>query len=375
MKRWCLLGSMSLFLTVAACDAEDTPEAASEETYRIQTEVVATERLATEIITSAALEAADWQPLYFGGGGRVASVKVRENHSVSRGELLAELDDDGQRLQIEKASLALEQSKLNEEQARHKLEQTQALVETGGASPEDVYDKEQRLLEAQNAVRQSELNLATQRVKLEGMQLIAPFEGMISEVNIRVGDLVRGDVSDPDRAHNLRPPMVIVRPGTGMVLRAQLPEGRAADLAVGTPARIVLMEHRDITLEGTVRDVARTVDRDTRTVHVEVELKVPDGGFPAEVRDGATVLVTFLADIREGAITVSERAMFYLQNNAYVFVVKEDNRVERVLVEKGVMRNGRVEIVSGLQPGQRVACSHLYLLRDGQLVTAQDEQP
>lgn len=369
------LSALALALTLGgvACQGDEAPEAPAEEIFRVRTEVAGTDALANEIITSAVIEAEQWQPLYFDAGGMVRKVGVKENQRVNAGAILAELDNEALILNVAKAELNVESAKLNEEQAAHKLEQTKALIETGGASPEDVYDREQRLLESQNQVKSAELNLATQRLKLSDSRLTAPFDGMVSEVNIRVGELVHGDVSDPDRDLNRRPPMVMVEPDSGMIIRAQLPEGRATEVKAGIRASVTLMEHRDVTLSGAVTQVSSTVDRETRTVHVRIELEVPPGGFPPSVRDGATALVTLMTDVRQDAVTVSERALFYFQGQVYAFVVQPDKTVSRVPLVTGVMRAGKVEVVSGLNPGDVVARSHLYLLRDGQLVNPQPQ--
>lgn len=361
--------SLVAALALGACGDEEAPEAAPEvQEYRIQTEVARTEALSNQIITSAAMEAEAWQPLYFDGSGVVKRVGVKESQRVTAGQLLASLDDESQALSVEKAELNVKQAQLNEEQAAHKLDQTRALIETGGASPENVYDKEQRLLEAQNQRAEAELNLKSQQLRLESMRIVAPFSGMVSEVNIRVGDLVRGEVEDPDRDMNRRPPIVMVNPESGILIRAHLPEGRAPGITVGTLAEVVLMEARQVKLMGKVSAVAATVDRDTRTVHVDVALEPAEGGFPPEVRDGATALITFLTDTRQDAVTVSERAVFYFQDHTYAFIVQPDETVRRAPIQVGVMRGGRVEVISGLTPGDQVARSHMYLLRDGQKV-------
>ena len=357
------------FSTLTACKEEDkAAEDKGQQVYRIQTEVSKTEQLANEIITSAVLEASTWQSLYFGMGGEVKRVLITENQEVQRGKVLATLDSDDQEVNVAKAELNLESSRINEAQAAHKLEQAVALLETGGSSPEDVYDRQQRLLDAETQVKQAELNLESQKLKLADLRLVAPFSGVVNEVNIRVGDLVHGDVADPDRDMNRRPPMVMVDPGSGVVVKAQVPEGRASAIVKGVKVKAQLMEHRSVTLDGEVTWVASTVDRETRTVHVKVSVKEPEGGFPPSVRDGATVLLTFLTDVRANAVTVSEQALFYFQNQVYVFRVNQDKTVTRLPIEKGVMRGGRVEVISGLPTGVPVAASHLYLLRDGHTV-------
>ena len=166
--------------------------------------------------------------------------------------------------------------------------------------------------------------------------------------------------------------MVIVNPNSTRTLRAHLPEGRSQGVVLNVPVEVTLMEHRDVVLHGEVSHVSDTVDRDTRTVDVEVTLPTPTSGYPDELRDGSAALVTFLTDRRDHAVTVSELALYYYRDQAYVFVVDNQNHVQRRSITLGLFQDGRVEIVKGLTAGERVARSHLYLLRDGQTVLTGD---
>ncbi len=371
--RW--LGGILAALFLVACGksgGEAQGGAAQRPLIRVQTEVARTQALADRILTSSQIEPRHWQPIYFGTGGTVARVLVQENDRVTKGQLLAELDVQSQLTQIEKAKLSLKKAQMDEAQALHDLENTRKLFEREGASREQVYDQEQRYQEAQLKTQQDALNLRTQEIRLEQMRLRAPFDGVLTEVNIRVGEQVHGDVQDPDREMNRRPPMVIANPKEIRTVRVHIPEGRAGGIQVGTPATITLMEHRDIVLDGEVVQVSGTVDQDTRTVDAVVAVHPPEGGYPPQLRDGSATLVTLLTDQRDHAVTVSEQALYYYHNQAYVFVIGQGNRVEKRPVTLGMLVDGRVEIPNGLAAGERVARSQLYLLRDGQTVLTED---
>lgn len=363
-----------LFLTLSmGCGEKKAAETAAGP-MRIDVEKVQAVDVAERVLASGVIETSRSQDLYFGSGGMVTRVMAKEGQKVGAGALLAELDSESQQNNVAKSELNLEAARLNEEQAYHKLEQTRALLESGGASPENVYDKEQRLLEAQNQTRQAKLNLEGSRLHMADMQLRAPFAGVVNEVNLQVGDLVHGDVADPDRAHNMRPPMVMVQPGSGMSIKVQLPEGRATGIKVGTPAEVTLMERRDVVLKGEVAWVSGTVDRETRSVHVSIKLELPTGPAADFIRDGSAALVALLVEQHNGAPTISESAIYYSRDQAFAFVVGQDGAVRQVALTKGLTQEGRVEIRSGLTLTDRVARSHLYLLRDGQKVEIRSDE-
>ena len=175
-----------------------------------------------------------------------------------------------------------------------------------------------------------------------------------------------GSVSDPDVANNTRPPMVILQPGA-FSLRASVTERQALSMTVGEPVSVRLMEDDDLLLSGAVEWIAPTVDRDSRTVAVRVGVTVPDAHLD-QVRDGSTVRVRFSSGTAR-ALTVSEQTLLYHRDRAYVFRIRGD-RVEKVEVEQGASRDGRVEIRAGLAAGERIASSHTNALVDGALVAA-----
>ncbi len=368
-------GWVWMMLGVLACGGRDKDSAAeppSRPMIRVKTEVARTEALANRILTSSQIEPGEWQPLYFGTGGTVTRVLVSENDEVKKGQLLAELDTESQLNQLEKARLSLQKAEMDEAQALHDLENIRKVYENEGASKEQVFDQEQRYEETKIKTQQDRLNVRSQEIRLEQMRLRAPFDGVLTEVNIRVGEQVRGDVEDPDREMNRRPPMVIARPGDVRRLRVHIPEGRAGGIEVGTPVEVTLMEHRHVVLPGKVTQVSETVDRDTRTVDAEVVIPRPEGGYPRELRDGSAAIVTLLTDHRDHAVTVSEDVLYYYHDQAYVFVIGQGNRLERRPVTLGMLMGGRVEVTSGLAGGERVARTQLYLLRDGQTVLTED---
>ena len=143
-------------------------------------------------------------------------------------------------------------------------------------------------------------------------------------------------------------------------------------IELGTPAIVSLMEAPSVRMEGKVVWLAPSVDRDSRTVAFRVAVQAPEDSSQARlVRDGSTVRVELLADQRPTAITVSENAIFYHRDQAFVFL-RQGNRVKPTPVEQGVLREGRVEIRQGLKVDDEVAATQVYALEDGQLLMVEE---
>ena len=361
MRLVCMLALL------VGCHNEVTAEAAP--LLPIQAEPALVESLSDEIRTSAVLEAERWQPLYFQQGGLISMIAVTEGEPVKAGQRLATLDLDYQDNQVALAKLQVEAAELDLQQATHDLEQARLVAASGGYSDEQVRDREQRVLEAGLDLKRQQLNLNGQRIKRDQMILYAPFDGLISEMNLQLGERVQGDVSDPDNDRNARPPMAVHQPGRFQA-RLSLPEGQARRIAPGDPAQIALMEDPAITFPGTIAWIAPAVDRDSRTVAMRLvcALQETDPAY-ARVRDGSTVRVVVLASSGGTAevVTVPEQAVVYSNDKAYLFVT--DGQVaERVEVVTGRIRQGRIEIRSGIAAGAQVVTTQVYQLSSGQPV-------
>ncbi len=364
MRHPLTTAALLLPLLLAACEEEVEPE---QTPPAVQIEPASTEALPDRILTSAVLEAVSWQPLYFQQSGLVASVEVQEGDQVTRGQRLASLDTAYQQNQVALYQLQVRSAEVDLDQARHELDQARAMAKSGGYSPEQVYDKEQAVLEAELNLERQRLNLQGQVIKLNQMVLVAPFDGLVSEVNLQLGEQVKGDVSDPDNDSNSRPPMAIYQPGA-FTTRISLPEGQARRLAVGDATALALMEDPEVRFEGAVDWIAPAVDRDNRTVAVRISAQLtPSDPFFERVRDGSTARVEVRAGAGGQVLTVPEKSLLYYQDRAYLFVT-DGEKVRRVPVTQGLIRDGRVEIRDGIAPGDQVVTTQVYALSDGQAV-------
>ena len=355
----------------AACGAAAPPPTAGP--LRVRTVAATTGPLADEVPVAAVLEAARWQPLYFQQGGVVASVAVPEGAPVRAGQTLAALDTASQRNRVAQADLELKAAIRDHARAVHELDGVRAMAAAEAASPEALYEAEQRVIEADARVEQARLRLEAERIKLSQMALSAPFDGVLVEANLRVGDRVQGEAADPDSAEGRRPPMVVADP-SAYGLRASLPEGQARGLHVGLPAEIRGLSPGDPPLAGEVSWVAPSVDRSARTVAFRVTAASAEG-TPDWVRDGSSVTVALRTRERADALLIPEQALLYHRDEAFVYVV-EGGAARRRAVAQGALDGGRVEVAGGLAPGERVAVDQLHLLTDGlPVVDAGEDRP
>ena len=350
-------------------------------------------------------------------------VELKEGDFVSRGELLATIDDRRQTASIETAAADIqvainqrEQSEASLLQAQANLEKAEsdlALAETEliryqrlfdqGAvseSDRDVYrnrvdQAEAAFKAAQQDIRfaedglesaESSISAAQARrnqttVDLEDTQLVSPIDGVIAYINIQEGEYWNTqylNVSSPQAVIETAP-IVVVDPSTYEV-ELEIQADDADAIRPGQRAYVVLEEAVSAAeANGVDRQdlLAIAQQRGTPGRVFAVSPSQTPGGRGTEIliRDfqqvrnlkvGARVYVWIETVANQGAVVLPMGAVLVRGQDAFVFVVNEtDGTVERRQVVQGVEGLSEVEIRSGVKPGELVVIEGQNRLVDG----------
>ncbi len=157
-----------------------------------------------------------------------------------------------------------------------------------------------------------------------------------------------------------------------MKLDFSVPATFLATLQPGLPivARSVALGNQ--TFRGAVASLDNRIDPVTRSIVARALIPNPDG----VLRPGLLMNVELFKRPRE-AVVIGEEALLPVGRENFVLVVEQDGDtsvVRRRKVEVGGRRPGSVEILSGLEPGERVVSHGGLRIRDGQEVTIQTVQ-
>jgi RND family efflux transporter MFP subunit len=299
---------------------------------------------------------AAWQEALIGSesaGLRLAEVRVNVGDIVSKGQVLAVFASDTVNADVGQASAALQEAQANASAAAADAGRARALQSSGAMSEQEIT----RYVTAESAanarVAAAKATLAQQRLRLKYTQVVAPDSGVISARSATVGAVV----------------------GVGAELFRMIRQGRlewraevtAADLARITPGtRAVVTAASGSEMTGKVRTVAPTIDAQTRTALVYVDL-------PAVLAPNAPFKAGMFASGRfelgaSNALTVPQQAVIVRDGFSYVFRLNPNARVSQLKVATGRRIGGRVEIVSGLAPDASVVVNGAGFLNDGDLV-------
>lgn len=202
---------------------------------------------------------------------------------------------------------------------------------------------------ARAGIQQAEAALELAELQLAETTITAPFDGVISQLNISQGSRVSQQGSIASLISNELEAQVEVQEN----LISQVEQGQSASL------QVTAYPGQDF--PGVVTSVAPQADPQTRTFTVKVK---PTGGEEL-LRSGMFASVSILAQENKNTILAPRAAVVQDGSQPYVFVVNDDSTVEQRTVTTGLFDNNRVEILAGLKPGEAVVVAGQPNLIDG----------
>jgi membrane fusion protein (multidrug efflux system) len=273
----------------------------------------------------------------------VTAVRFAEGQQVRRGQVLVELDGREAQAELAIAEAALSESRSQFNRSRE-LYTTQALSEA-------------QLEQIEATLKANDARVAFARSRLSDTIITAPFAGRVGLRRVSVGSLVNPGT------------VITTLDDTSMIkLDLTIPETMVSSVEAGREivARSVAWPGEDFA--GKVSSVDSRVDPTTRSVTVRALLP----NERAMLKPGMFLTVR-LARGSSNALLVPEQALVPEQGNVFVYVVRDDSRVEKRQVRTGERRVGEVQIVAGLAVGEQVVTEGTQKLRDGAPVTVQTQ--
>jgi membrane fusion protein (multidrug efflux system) len=273
----------------------------------------------------------------------VTAVRFTEGQQVRRGQVLVELDGREAQAELAIAEAALSESRSQFNRSRE-LYTTQALSEA-------------QLEQIEATLKANDARVAFARSRLSDTVIMAPFAGRVGLRRVSVGSLVNPGT------------LITTLDDTSMIkLDFTIPETLLSSVEAGREivARSVAWPGEDFA--GKVASVDSRVDPTTRSVTVRALMPNERG----MLKPGMFLTVR-LARGSSNALLVPEQSLVPEQGNVFVYVVRDDNRVEKRQVRTGERRVGEVQIVAGLAVGEQVVTEGTQKLRDGAPVTVQTE--
>ncbi len=271
--------------------------------------------------------------------GRVHVVNVEEGDWVKEGRILAELENDRERIQLRKAELNLADKKRQLDRSREML------------AEELISQQEFDDMESAWQMAQAELDLA--RINLEDTRIRASFQGQITDRMIVPGQQLAASS-----------PAFTIGDFTPLRVRVYLPEAIARKVTAGQRV-LVSPEAVETPLEATVERISPVVDPATSTVRLTLLLDDSVEG----ARVGGFVKVRITTDQHHDALAIPKIALVEDGALRSVFVAEADT-VRKVEIETGLYDESHIEILEGLFEGDFVVTMGQGGLRTGSRIEA-----
>lgn len=298
-------------------------------------------------------------------GGQIARLPVREGDAVKQGQLLLELwnkDLTAQltltRQEATSASATARARCIEAEQARREAQRQDKLLTRKLVSEEQVDQATSSARSAEAACEAarataavSEARVGVTEATLEKTRLIAPFDGVVAEINGELNEYVT-----PSPIGIATPPAIDLIDNGCFYLTAPIDEVDVAEIAIGQVARVTLDAFGEKRFEGRVRRIADYVldlEKQARTVDVEVEFV-----NPADIEKllaGYSADVEIILDVRQNTLRVPTESVID-GNRVYVYR-DDDGTLEQREVRTGTANWDHTEILDGLGEGELVVTS------------------
>ncbi len=265
--------------------------------------------------------------------GFIAEIPVVLGSRVKKGDLLVKIS-------AEEITARLLQAQAQLAQARRNLEREQKLLKKNATTPETVKSMRDMFAIAEAGYREA-------RTMLGYTTITAPFDGVITRKIAHAGDLATPGT-----------PLLRLENNSRLQIVTAVPEGVVGNIAAGD-GLLVKVPAAGLTGQGTVAEIAPVADPRSRTVRVKLDIEQAE-----QLRTGQFARVSIPMKHTE-TLLVPDSAIVPFGQMDRVFVA-EEGKARLRLVRTGERNDGNVEILAGLNPGDRVIVDNNRLLVNGQ---------
>jgi len=266
--------------------------------------------------------------------GEVVELELDDGSFVDAGSLILRLEDEAERISVERARLMLEDAR--DEAARlARLENTGAVTEVSRRA-------------ADLALRTAELALREAEFELDQRSVTAPISGWVGVLDLAVGD----SVSAQDM-------LVTINDRSQILIDFRVPERVVGKITSGMPLEARPLAMPDTVLEGVVHAIDNVVDPASRTLRVQGRLANDED----RLRAGMAFEVT-LRFPGETLPSVDPLAVQWSADGAFVWAVR-DGKAQRVPVVIRQRNADSVLVEADLQTGEQIVIEGVQSLRPG----------
>jgi len=319
------------------------------------------ERPDEDLVLPGSLQAYEESPIYARTNGYLLRWYKDIGSRVTQGELLADIDTpevDQELMQVranrQQIVAQMDLAKINADRYVS-LRKTDSVSQQEADQQSSAYQQAKANLDAADAtVRRLE--------QLESFKHVyAPFSGVLTKRNVDPGALINGGGTGKE--------LFVVAKVDPLRVYVSVPQAYAPAIKNGMEAWVSLQEIPGEKFKGTVARTSQAIDPTTRTLLTEVDVPNHDG----RLLPGSFGEVHFRVGINVEKLTIPVNAMLFRQEGPRVAVVGSDGKVHLRAITIGKDYGATLEILGGVELGDRVIINPSDSLEDGQQVNVAPE--
>ena len=270
--------------------------------------------------------------------GVVTAVYAAIGQNVSRGQVLAQIDDKVLRQNISELQTQLD------------------LANTLFQRQKNLWDQkigtEVQYINARTQKEAAERRIATLRSQISMYKIKAPISGTIDAMDLRVGQAASPGMSG-----------IRIVNASKLKAKAQVAESYAGRVNFGDNVQVILPDVPD-TINTKISFASKTIDPVSRSFNVEI--KLPASG---KYRPNMLSILKIIDYKNDKALVVPVNAIQKAENGDYLFI-SENGKAKRVNIQAGKVSDGKAEILSGLKAGDKVVVAGTDGLSEGDIIKA-----
>lgn len=302
-------------------------------------------------------------PIYARTNGYVKAFYTDLGQHVRKGQLMATIETPEVDQQLQQAEADLKSTQANLNLANITAERYQNLLKEDSVSKQETDVATSTALARQAAVDASQANVRRLQQLQSFEHIYAPFDGVVTARNINPGDLINAGAGTA--------PKELFHVSSTKVLRvfSQVPEVYAPDIHDGDLAGLTLDEYPGVVFQGRITRNARSIDLNSRTLNVEVDVHNDDG----RLLPGAYVFVHFKLPQSQHELSVPSTVLLFRAQGLQVGLVR-DGRVHLQDVTISKDHGTTVTIGTGLTANDWIIQNPSDALSEGERVHVGNEK-
>lgn len=357
IKKLTILFILFIPLVLSGCSKDKgKSEAIEENSIAVEVAKVEPKTITNNYETIGKLHAREEVNVSSKVNGKVKNVNFKVGDIVKKGDILYTVENEdlinSADLQKSKYKTSVEESDLKYEEALKNFNNMKALYESEAISKTDFESAQTSYEKAKLSYEQAQRDLSSSLKSLDSSIsdtiVRSPINGIVSERNIELGELT--GATD----------FVIVNINSVLV-KTNVPEDIINTLSPGKGVKINIQSKEYI---GRVSSISPIGLNNVNIYPVEIEISNKD----FSLKTGMFADVYFEIEKMENQVQIPKKSVLTKGNEDYVYIVK-DNSPKKVVIEKGLVDSGFVQIKKGLNLGELLVVKGQEYLQENSKIT------